>query len=69
MAVLWVQLATDEFLIIFLDITCLCYFQQVVTGIHLFTQRVERAYHLGNIGNDGVGIIVGNLGKKVCPDR
>ena len=36
--VLRIELAVDEFLVVFLDVTGLSHLQQVVTGVHLLTQ-------------------------------
>ena len=62
MTVLRIQLTVDELLVILLDITCLCHFQKVVTGIHLLTQRIERMDNLRDVSDDGFGIVIGNLG-------
>ena len=62
---LGIQLALNKLLVVFLDVTCLCHFQQVVAGVHLLTQRIQRAYHLCDIGDDGVGILVGHFGQEM----
>ena len=62
MSVLRIQLTLDELLVILLDVTSLSHLQQVVAGIHLLTQRVQGVDNLRNVGNDGFGIVVGNLG-------
>ena len=48
---------------------CTCRLKQVVTCIHLLTKRVEGANHLGNIGDDGVGLFIGNLCQEVVGYR
>ena len=39
-------------------------FQQVVTGVHFDTDRVQSLYNLGNIRYNGI-LTVGQLGKEM----
>ena len=55
-AVLRIELAVDEFLVVFLDVT------------HLLTQRVERANHLCDISDDGFCFVVRHFGQEMLLD-
>ena len=68
MSVIGIQLSVDEFLIVLLDITSLRYLQQVITGIHLLTQRVQGAYHFRDIGNDGVCLLFRYFRQEMLVD-
>ena len=63
-----IQLAADELRIVFLDVTAACLAEQVVTGIHFHTERIEGLYHLGHVGDDGV-FSVRQLGQEVTFNR
>ena len=63
------NLTVYEFLVVLLDIPGTHLLQQVVTGIHQFAEGVQRTYHLCDVGNDWIGIIVGHLGKEVVDKR
>ena len=65
MSVLRIQLAVNELLVILLDIARLGHLQQVVAGIHLLAQRVQRAHHLGDVCDDGIRLLVWYLGQEV----
>ena len=65
----WRNLAVDELLVILLDVTGTHFLQQVVAGIHQFTERVQGAYHLRHIRNNRIGIIVGHFGQEVVDQR
>ena len=65
----WWNPAFDEFLVILLDISCAYLFQQIVTGVHQFAERVQRTNHLGDVGDDGIGVLVGHLRQEVVDQR
>ena len=69
MSVLRIELAVLEFLVVFLDVARSRYLQQVVACVHLLAQRVERAHHLGHVGDDGFGSLVGHHCEEVLFER
>ena len=64
------QLVVDEFVVVFLDVAGSGHLQQVVSVVHQFAERVQRANHLRHIRNDGFFLsgVVGNLGHEVVYD-
>ena len=68
MPVVGIQLTGNELLVILLDIMGTGNLQQVVTRIHLLTERVQRTHHLRHVGDDRIGILVGHLGQEVVGD-
>ena len=67
MALLGVQAAVDELLVVLLDVAHVGRLQQVVACVHLHTDGVQRLHHLGDVGDDGFGL-VGQLGQEVVLD-
>ena len=68
MSLFRIQFAVDEFLVILLDVAHMGSFQQVVAGIHLHTERVQRLHHLGHVGDDGI-FAIGQFGKEMVFDH
>ena len=68
MTVVGIQLTGDEFLVVFLDVMGSGNLQQVVAGVHLLTERIQRAHHLRHISDDRVGILIWHLCKEVVGD-
>ena len=64
MSLFRIQAAVDKLLVVFFDITHMRSFQQVVTGVHFDTDRVQSLYNLGNIRYNGI-LTVGQLGKEM----
>ena len=56
MTMLGIELAGNEFGIIFLNVTHTRFLQKVVARIHFLTKTVEGLNHLRHVGNDGVAI-------------
>ena len=67
MSLFGIQAAVDKFLIILLDITHVCHLQEVITGIHLHTNRIQGLHHFGYI-RDNRFATVGQLGEKMILD-
>ena len=44
--------------VIFLDVARSCQFQQVVAMVHECAEALERAHHLGHVGNDRLVVVV-----------
>ena len=51
--------------IILLDVAHFGLLEQVVAVVHELTQALERLHHLGHVGDDGVFVLIGNLGQEV----
>ena len=67
MSFLRIEVARDEFLVVFLYITSMSHFEQVVTRIHLFAERVESLFHLLHVGYNRF-FFVGQFGKEMAFD-
>ena len=59
-----VELMAQILVVVFLQIACSCHFQQVVAVVHKGAEALERAHHLGHVGNDGLVVVV-NLCHEV----
>ena len=64
MSLFRVQTAIDKFLVILLYIAYMRHLQQIITGIHLHTDRIKCLYNLRHIRNNGITSI-GQLGKEM----
>ncbi len=67
MAVVWVELAGGELLVVFFDVTYTGVFHEFVTVVHLYAEGVERTHNLAHIGDDGV-FRIRQLGQVVTLD-
>ena len=54
MAVVRVELALAELLVVLLHVPCMSFLQEVVAVVHLDAKALERLYHLVHIGDDGL---------------
>ena len=61
-----VEFVVDELLVVLLHIAGTGHFQQVVTRVHEFAERVESAHHFRNIGDDGLFFVLGQRGHEVA---
>ena len=59
-----IQTTVDKLLIIFSDITYMRHLQQVITGIHLHTNRIQRLHYLRHVCNNRLTAI-GKFGKEM----
>ena len=53
MPVVGIQLSFYEFFVVFFDVSDLCYFKQVITGVHFNAQRVECIDYFSCFGDNG----------------
>ena len=68
MTLLRIELAGNELRVVFLDVAHVGILQQLITRIHLDTERLQGADDLRGIGDDGILELLGQGGKEVAVD-